>query len=171
MNAGNSISLRTELRPGDMGAVVALHGIVYAKEHGFDATFEAYVAGPLAEFVLRRSPRERIWLAVRDGQLVGCIAIVAETPTVAQLRWLVVAPKARGAGLGTRLLREALAFSRGSGYDRIILWTVSALTTAAQLYRGAGFRRSESIPGQRWGVSVVEEKYEMALAGRGERQA
>lgn len=171
MNVDTAISLRTELRPGDVGAVVALHGIVYAKEYGFDATFEAYVAAPLAEYVLRGSPRERIWLAESAGHLVGCIAIVAETPTIAQLRWFVVAPKARGSGIGTRLLREALAFSRTSGYDRIVLWTVSALETAGRLYRGAGFRRSESVPGQRWGVSVVEEKYEMALGARSERTA
>lgn len=165
MTADSQTILRTDIQPGDIGSVTALHGIVYAKEYGFDPTFEAYVAGPLAEFVLRGSPRERIWLAERDGRLVGCVAVVAESPDVAQLRWFLVAPGARGAGLGRRLLDEALAFSRAEGYGRMILWTVSALETAGRLYRSAGFERVEAVPGRRWGVDVVEERYEMTLAG------
>lgn len=164
--ADERTALRSEIRPGDIGAVVALHGIVYAKEYGFDPTFEAYVAGPLGEFVLRASPRERIWLAEREGRLVGCIAIVAASAEVAQLRWFLVAPNARGAGLGGRLIAEAVAFSHEAGYERIILWTVSALVDAARLYRAAGFERVESAPAARWGVAVVEEKYELALTAR-----
>jgi GNAT superfamily N-acetyltransferase len=159
-------SVRTVLRPGDVGAVVTLHGVLYAREYGFDPTFEAYVAGPLAAFVLRGSPRERIWLAEHDDHLIGCVAIVADSPGVAQLRWFLVAPDARGAGLGRRLLEEAVAFSRAEGYERIILWTVSALERAARLYRSANFRRVEAVAGDRWGVAVIEEKYELDL-GRG----
>jgi ribosomal protein S18 acetylase RimI-like enzyme len=157
-------TLRTDLRPGDLGAVVALHGTLYAREYGFDATFEAYVAGPLAAFVLAGSPRERLWLAEQDGRLVGCVAVVAAGPDTAQLRWFLVDPAARGAGLGRRLLGEAVEFCAGHGYRSVILWTVSALTAAARLYRAAGFRKVEENAGRRWGVEVVEEKYELLLA-------
>jgi ribosomal protein S18 acetylase RimI-like enzyme len=157
------IVLRTDLRPGDLGAVVSLHGTVYAREHGFDPTFEAYVAGPLAEFVKSGSPRERLWIAERDGRIVGCVAIVAADPQTAQLRWFLVDPTARGTGLGKRLLHEAVAFARESGYTNVILWTVSALAAAAHLYRSAGFRKVEERSGHLWGVDLVEEKYELAL--------
>jgi GNAT superfamily N-acetyltransferase len=157
------VSLRTTLKPGDLGSIVALHGILYAREYCFDATFEAYVAGPLAEFVRRGSPRERLWIAEGAGRIVGCIGIVAATPQIAQLRWYLVDPTARGAGLGTRLLAEAVRFSQAAGYDSIILWTVSALTAAAHLYRSAGFQKVEDKPGKMWGVEVVEEKYELRL--------
>lgn len=157
------ITLRTDLRPGDLGAIVSLHGILYAREYGFDATFEAYVAGPLADFVKNRSPRERLWIAERDGRIVGCIAIVAASPTVAQLRWYLVDPSTRGMGLGKRLLDEAIAFCAESGYESIILWTVGALTTAAHLYRNAGFVKVEEIPGKQWGVDVIEERYQLTL--------
>jgi N-acetylglutamate synthase-like GNAT family acetyltransferase len=157
------VTLRTDLRPGDLGSVIALHGITYAREYGFDPTFEAYVAGPLAEFARSASPRERLWVAERGGRVVGCVAIVAASPRVAQLRWFLVAPSARGAGLGKRLLDEAVAFCRGCGYESVILWTVSALAAAAHLYRSVGFRMVEAKPGRRWGVDVVEERYELTL--------
>jgi N-acetylglutamate synthase-like GNAT family acetyltransferase len=158
------ITLRTTLRPGDLGTVVGLHGILYAREYGFDPTFEAYVAGPLADFVRTASPRERLWLAERAGEIVGCVAIVAATPETAQLRWFLVSPAARGAGLGKRLLAEAVAFARSCAYRSVILWTVSTLTAAAHLYTGAGFRKVEEKPARLWGVDVVEEKYELTWA-------
>jgi GNAT superfamily N-acetyltransferase len=161
------VTVRSDLRPGDLGRIVSLHGTLYAREYGFDPTFEAYVAAPLAEFVGRGSARERLWIAERDGRLVGCVAVVAASPDTAQLRWFLVDPGARGAGLGRRLLGEAVAFAGGCGYKALVLWTVSALTAAAHLYRSVGFRRVERRPGRMWGVNVVEEKYELPLAGRG----
>jgi GNAT superfamily N-acetyltransferase len=157
-----AISLRTDLRPGDLGSVVHLHGVLYAREHGFDATFEAYVAGPLADFVRAADPRSRLWLAEKDGGLVGCVGIVAASPQTAQLRWFLVDPAVRGAGLGKRLLNEAIAFSKSAGYTNIILWTERSLTAAAHLYLAAGFRKTEDKPGRVWGKDVVEEKYELA---------
>jgi GNAT superfamily N-acetyltransferase len=157
------ITLRHDLRPGDLGAVVALHGKIYAREYGFDATFEAYVAGPLAEFVHANRPRDRLWLAETDGELVGCIAIVGVSDKVAQLRWYLVSPATRGQGLGSRLLNEAIAFCRQNGYDSIFLWTVSALETAAHLYRKVGFVKVEEKPAVQWGIEVVEEKYALDL--------
>src|SRR5579862_9126032 len=102
VNSG--VAHRTDRRPGDIGAIVQLHGIIYAAEQGWDATFEAYVAGPLAEFVLSHTDRERLWIAERSGRTVGSIAIVAASPTTAQLRWFLLDPSVRGIGLGTALL-------------------------------------------------------------------
>jgi ribosomal protein S18 acetylase RimI-like enzyme len=156
------LSLRTDLRPGDIGTLVQLHGTSYAREYGFDSTFEAYVAGPLAQFALAHSPRDRLWIAERGEQIVGCVAIVGASETEAQLRWFLVDPSMRGQGLGRRLLHEALAFTAECGYESIFLWTVSALTAAAHLYRAVGFRKVEEKPGH-WGVDVIEEKYVMPL--------
>jgi N-acetylglutamate synthase-like GNAT family acetyltransferase len=158
-----AIAIRTQLKPGDVGDVVRFHGLSYARECGFDHTFEAYVAGPLAAFVQAASPRERIWLAERDGALAGCIAIVAHAPDVAQLRWFLVDPACRGAGLGKRLVADAVAFCREANYSSVILWTVSSLATAAHLYRKAGFAKVEEHPAHLWGVDVVEEKYALRL--------
>jgi GNAT superfamily N-acetyltransferase len=155
--------IRTELVPGDIGSIVHLHGIFYAREYGFDHTFEAYVAGPLAAFALAPSVRQRIWIAEHEERIVGCIALVEAEPDVAQLRWFLVDPAVRGMGLGRHLLEESVKFGREAGYSRIFLWTVSALSAAAHLYRSLGFEITESNPGRQWGADVVEEKYEMRI--------
>jgi GNAT superfamily N-acetyltransferase len=155
--------LRHDLKPGDVGLIVYLHGTIYARECGFDPTFEAYVAGPLAVFVRKHTDRDRLWIAEREGRIVGCIAIVGASAKEAQLRWFLVDPSARGLGLGKLLLHEAVAFCEQSGYESIMLWTVSTLTTAAKLYHSAGFVKVEDKPGRMWGVDVVEQKYVMQL--------
>ena len=124
-SAAGVITLRTELRPGDLGLIVHLHGVTYARERGFDPTFEAYVAGPLADMVRAASPRERIWIAERDGRMVGCVAIVAAGPRMAQLRWFLVEPDARD--------RIVLAVQWLSGWDRPIRKVEAAPRAARQL--------------------------------------
>jgi GNAT superfamily N-acetyltransferase len=158
-----AIRLRTTLKAGDVGTVIHLHGVIHGAECGFDPTFEAYVASPLAEFVKAASPRERLWLAERDSRVVGCVAIVEADAKTAQLRWFLVVPQERGVGLGKRLLNESLTFCRDQGYESVILWTVSSLEAAARLYRAAGFAKVQEKPGRMWGVDVVEEKYALQL--------
>lgn len=159
--------LRTTLRPGDLGRIVTAHGELYTAEHGFDATFEAYVAEPLGAFASRADPRERIWLAdfpadgLGERGFAGCVAVVAGSGDRAQLRWFLVHPAARGAGLGRRLISAAVEFAGEQGYAGMELWTVSTLEVAAHLYGALGFRPAESMPGRRWGREVTEQRYEL----------
>lgn len=166
MTAPSDITLRTTLKPGDIGTIVRMHGVIYAAEHNFDHTFEAYVAGPLSAYALSPKPRERLWIAELDDTIVGSIAIIEADPHTALLRWFLVAPQARSRGLGTRLLREAVEFARASNYHAIHLWTVSALHAAARLYTQAGFQRVEHHDRDLWGTRVTEEKYALSLDAR-----
>lgn len=157
------VTIRHDFRPGDAGRLIELHGLLYSREHGFDHTFEAYVAKPLAEFMLTRAPRERIWLVDSDGVLMGSLAIVRHTETEAQLRWFLLHPLLRGRGLGNRLVEEAVAFCRESGYERVFLWTVSSLLAAAQVYRKADFRLTEEHTHEVWGCLLTEQRYDLVL--------
>ena len=184
------IAIRHGLRPGDLGRVVALHGVLYAGEYGFDHTFEAYVAGTMATFGREYDPdRNRLWVAEREGRLVGSIGIAGEQregvddrsaehgPSykaagddvaegdgqAAQLRWLLARPEARWSGVGRALVGEALGFCRNCGYDSVFLWTLANLGAALRLYVEAGFVRMERKTQQLWGATVTEERYELRL--------
>ena len=164
-DAAGAPTLRHDLRPGDLGTVLRMHGVLYAAEYGFNHIFESYVAETLAGLGRTYRPdRDRLWLAERDGQVVGTVAIVGREAGAAQLRWLLVRPEARGLGLGRRLVAEALDFCRAGGYASVFLWTVSALDEAARLYVSCGFRKTETLPPTRWGVEVIEERYDLALS-------
>ena len=156
--------VRHRLRPGDIGEVVALHGLLYAREYGYDRAFEAYVAGGLAEFAQGfRAVRDRLWLAEAGGRIIGSIAIVGRPNRSAQLRWFLVHPDYRGRGIGTRLMRVALRFCNDRRYGLVFLWTTSELEEAARLYTRFGFAKTESKTHQIWGRRVTEERYERVL--------
>lgn len=161
--ASPDIEVRHDLRPGDIGTIVYLHGTLYANECGWDHTFEAYVAEPLGAFAKRSNTRERIWLVDFEGQLCASIAIVEVSAAEAQLRWLLVKPELRGSGIGRGLVREAIAFCRASGYRSLFLWTVKELTVAGRLYASFGFRVTAEHAAVLWGRRVTEQRYALAL--------
>lgn len=156
--------IRHELKPGDLGYLIYLHGSLYAREYKYDQTFEAYVAHGILEFVKAFNPyRDRIWLAEAEGRIVGSIAIVRSTKLEAQLRWYLVHPDYRGHGIGKTLIREALNFCKDRKYTGVFLWTTSELTTAAHLYEEAGFKKKEVKSHNVWGKFISEEKYELQI--------
>jgi DNA-binding MarR family transcriptional regulator/N-acetylglutamate synthase-like GNAT family acetyltransferase len=150
--------------PGDMGWVVSRHGALYAQEYGFDAQFEALVAEIVAKFVQSFDPKhERCWIAERDGDNVGAVFVVRRSATIAQLRLLLVEPKARGLGIGARLVDETLRFARTSGYRKMTLWTQANLTAARAIYEKAGFRLAKSERHHSFGHTLVGEYWERKL--------
>ncbi|MDN4587718.1 MarR family transcriptional regulator [Xenophilus aerolatus] len=150
--------------PGDIGWVVQQHGEVYAREYGWNMEFEALVADIAAQFV-RKFQREweKCWIAELDGERVGAIFVVRKSATVAQLRMLILAPQARGLGLGARLTDEAIAFARARGYRKMVLWTNSCLTAARGIYAKRGFVLDKSEAYEGFGQQLVGETWSMRL--------
>jgi DNA-binding MarR family transcriptional regulator/N-acetylglutamate synthase-like GNAT family acetyltransferase len=161
--AGGGYVLRPH-RPGDMGWIVHRHGAVFAQEFGWDDRFEALVAGIVAKFIGAYDPkRERCWLAEHAGEIVGSVFLVRQSQTVAKLRLLLVEPKARGLGIGARLVDECIGFARQSGYRKITLWTQSILVGARHIYEAKGFQRVREEPHTSFGRDLVGEYWEMKL--------
>lgn len=152
-------------RPGDMGWVVQQHGEIYWKEYGWSGEFEGLVAGICAQFVRRFDPAwERCWIAEVDGERAGSVFVVRKSATIAQLRLLILTPRARGHGLGARLVDECLAFARAKGYRKMVLWTNSNLVEARGLYARRGFRLTRSEPYVGYGGNaLVGETWELKL--------
>jgi len=151
-------------RPGDFGWVVQAHGELYAREYGWGERFEALVAEIVAQFVTGFDPRRsRCWIAELDGERVGSVFVVPASKRVAQLRLLLVDPRARGRGLGKRLVRECIAFAGAQGYRKLVLWTQSNLAAARAIYRDCGFVLAKREPHAAFGVKLTGEYWEKTL--------
>ncbi len=152
-------------RPGDLGWIVQAHGRLYAAA----VRLGRELRGARRAASSRTTPkdhdprREAAWIAEVDGEPAGCALCVRREEDVAQLRLLLVDPKARGRGIGGRLIEECLRFAQRAGYKRITLWTNDILHEARRLYERAGFELVESAPHHSFGHDLVEQTWARPL--------
>ena len=85
-------------------------------------------------------PRGLLLLARLDGEPIGCGVLWRHGPDVADAKRMWVAPRARGLGVGRRLLAELERHALQSGVKTLRLETNRALSEAIGLYRAAGYR-------------------------------
>jgi len=158
------MNIRTQLKPGDIGYIIYLHGTLYAQEYELDQTFEGDVAIKMGEFAKTYDPNKDFFaVAELNGQIVGSIVINGLSDEIALLRWFLVHPDARGRGLGHQLIDNALAFCRERGFKKVRLWTISELKAAAHLYKEAGFVVTREETHEIWGAQRTEQEYELTL--------
>ncbi|GGA27689.1 bifunctional helix-turn-helix transcriptional regulator/GNAT family N-acetyltransferase [Dyella nitratireducens] len=156
-NDAGKVVIRTH-RIGDIGWAIERHGQLYADEFHLNEAFEALVATLFAQFASKHDPaKERMWVAEVDGERMGCVFVVrnAEDPTVAQLRCLLVDPKARGLAIGKQLVDACIAFATEAGYARMMLWTNDILVSARRIYQAAGFSLVSEEPHHSFGHDMV----------------
>lgn len=151
-------------RPGDMGAVIELHGRLYSKEYGWGERFEALVAEIASNFIMNFDPqRERCWIAERHGAVVGSVFLVKHTDDVAKLRLLIVDPAARGLGIGNHLVAQCVQFAREAGYRGITLWTQGILVAAQHIYQKSGFRLAREEDHCAFGIPMTGQIWELTF--------
>src|ERR1700722_10841717 len=155
-----------EHRIGDIGWAIEQHGRLYAEEFGWNGEFEALVATLFARFANKHDPTsERFWVAEVDAVRAGCVFVVRneKDPLAAQLRCLLVDPRARGLGLGRILVEECIRFAKSAGYERMVLWTNDVLVAARRVYVAAGFSLAEEGPHHRFRPDLVGQGWARAL--------
>lgn len=151
-------------RAGDYGWAIERHGALYDAEYGWGPGFEGLVAELFGKFAQRHDQaRERCWIAELNGERVGCVFVVEREPDVAQLRCLLVEPKARGHGVGSKLVKACVEFGREAGYQRMMLWTNKGLDSARKIYESVGFKLTEEQRHTDFGPELVGQSWEMAL--------
>jgi N-acetylglutamate synthase-like GNAT family acetyltransferase len=158
------MQIRNSLKPGDLGSIIRLHGTLYRNEYGLDHTFEGYVAVGMGEFAKALDLTKDFVAIVEDNdEVIGSIFINGLPDQTAKLRWFLLHPKTRGAGLGKRLLTDAMNFCKERKFKSVCLWTIGELTTAAHLYRSVGFTLTEEKTVDMWGGIRKEQRYDLIL--------
>ncbi|TDW95818.1 bifunctional helix-turn-helix transcriptional regulator/GNAT family N-acetyltransferase [Dinghuibacter silviterrae] len=158
------VTLRTDLRPGDIGYVTHLHGRIYKDECNYGPGFEAYVAKGLAEFYQQYDPSlDRVWICEHRDRIVGFLLVMHRPENAAQLRYFILEPEYRGLGLGKKLMDLYMAFIKEKGYSSSYLWTTNEQETAIALYKRLGFVLTEEVPSNTFGKALTEQKYELSL--------
>ena len=118
----------------------------------------------VAKFLRKYDPQcERCWIAELNGENVVSVFLVRKSKTVGQLRLLLVDPKARGLGIGKRLVTECIDFARSVGYRSIVLWTNDVLHAARHIYEQAGFTLTEEEQHQSFGHDLVGQTWRLTL--------
>jgi len=157
----NDISIRNELRPGDLGYVAYLHGELYTRECGYGLNFEGYVLESMGEFAHQYNPvKDRIWVCGHNHKIIGFLAAVNRGDQ-AQLRYFIFQPEYRGIGLGKKLMDEFMAYLKEQGFNRAYLWTTNEQHTATALYKKYGFRLAEEKMTRSFDKELVEQRYVM----------
>jgi N-acetylglutamate synthase-like GNAT family acetyltransferase len=158
------ILIRTELVPGDLGYVIYMHGQLYRKEYNYGLHFESYVAAGLHElYESMDSSRSRAWVCEQNGKIVGFLALM-DRGDQAQLRYFILDPVVRGAGLGRKLMELYTEYLKSAGFKKSFLLTTKELPAAAHLYMAHGFRLTEEHPAHKpFDKDVIEQRYELVI--------
>jgi len=158
----NAITIVRGYRLGILARALDMHMQYYARIANFGQAFESSLATALADFISRLDiPVNEIWAAMDGDRIIGTVCINGEDlgGGKAHLRAFIVDEQFRGAGVGGRLLREAMAFVDTQMFEETHLWTFRGLDAARRLYELAGFALTEEAPGKRWGEGVSAQLF------------
>ncbi len=158
------ITIRNEIKPGDLGYVIYRHGKLYGEEYNYGISFETYVAKGMYEFYAAYNPRlDRVWICEHGENIVGFLLLMHRENNTAQLRYFYLEPEYRRIGLGKKLMSLFMEFLLQCGYTSAYLLTTDELGAAASLYARYGFVLTEEKASIDFGKMVKEQRYDFTL--------
>jgi peptidyl-dipeptidase Dcp len=156
----DELTIRTDLRPGDLEQVIQLHKIIYGQEYQYGSSFHDYVSKGLDEFRKQYDPNiDRVWVCEHNDRMVGFLSLMHRPDRFAQLRYFVMLPAYRGKGLGKYLMDCFMQFLEEANYQGAYLWTSHEQIEAASLYLKYGFKLVEEKDSTTFGKSLKEHRY------------
>ncbi|MFX3647747.1 MAG: GNAT family N-acetyltransferase [Paenibacillus sp.] len=148
----------------DLQYVIEAHIRIYRNEYNYDQSFAEFITHAVNSFGCSGNhAREMLWVVELDQTASGSIGLTQVNENMAQLRWFLIEPEARGAGWGRKLIEQAVLFAKEKGYTSVILWTNASLISARILYQSFGFKVMEVRKQILSGQELTEEKWELAL--------
>jgi DNA-binding MarR family transcriptional regulator/GNAT superfamily N-acetyltransferase len=123
----------------------------------FDGGFDPGASLPATDADLAQ-PSGLLLLARLHGEPVGCGALKFHGTEPAELKRMWVANRARGLGLGRRLLAELEDQARRHGATVVRLETNQALTEAITLYRSAGYAEVSAFSDEQYAHHWFEKQ-------------
>ena len=84
-------------------------------------------------------PEGRIYIAVYDNKVAGCIALKKIDDENCEMKRLYVRPEFRGKHIGNTLAQKIIDEAKLIGYKHILLDTLPFLKSAIKMYKNMGF--------------------------------
>lgn len=139
----------TPANTSDISALCELLALLFSQETEFTPDHAAQQRGLTR--IISNPEVGLIVVARQGGQVVGMVNLLYTISTalgerVALLEDMVVSPHVRGAGVGSRLLKQTIQFARLNGCKRITLLTDRVNEPAQRFYQRHGFVFSAMIP-------------------------
>jgi len=158
------------LRPGrdaDAAGFIALIGACWAEYPNCVLDVDAEVPELRALATYFAEAGGALWVAERDGQIIGMAATRPLADDGAfEVCKVYVAATARGTGLAHALLDAVEAHARAAGAQRLVLWTDTRFAAAHRFYEKRGFVRQGAIRILDDLSRSLEFRYAKPLAGR-----
>ena len=109
----------------------------------------------------------QIFVAVVNGCVVGCCALIAEGHGVYELAKMAVDENMQGRGIGKKLLTHTLAEAGRMGAERIVLGSNTKLQSAVHLYESFGFKHvaPEELPPSPYSRANVRMRLDLRRRG------
>lgn len=116
----------------------------YEKSLGFTLDFQDFekeMTGLPGEYGM---PAGRLFLAVWEGEIVGCAGLRKLDADTSEMKRMYVRPAFRGKGIGRALAQLLISEARRIGYKRMRLDTITTMHEAIRLYTSLGFYEIEA---------------------------